>query len=575
MPYHKTRGAIVLVLSDGKPHSARDILVEARKLGITKKAAYEALFRCWKSGVVLRTPNPIFQRERVYKRALAVKVEHTRSFHLYVLNVSRISEAEIGGQKFVGYSKEFLDARGGGAAQNNGGSARLSKARMIMGYIASAGRPLFAAEISNALKEKGVKPYDVSNTFRRYEKKGRLYVRGYHTDGGNRPFAQGFLVSLIDHEKEDRELALDGAIEACNKRVDEAMEALPFVQKIKRFRDIVHESMRLGELVSLSFVRDELHCTQDQAEHVVKRGMQLHSTEIKEIPVFGRRYFYHSKMDPKDFAAALKMKQDYVRKSERRVNRVGHNFEACAEWMVEKFSPPGTKFMTQNHRLKMDPKRITIHLVRPVRGRRNNAELDRVWTVKTNSLTRPITYILECKSKMVTKDDLDSFLDVLKASQDFGCDTESGRQIKQGIVPVFAAQTFNPKQLVQIPNDGSSISLAAYCARLNIEILKASDFNKRLVEKGVDKFVSIQKICRAARNEDQVRSMLDAVWEMPAGARSVLSEAMQQNSDVFAREKEMEAEEKGDEEEAGAAAKVEVEEAPPVVIAAAPAIVQP
>jgi len=46
MPYHKTRSAIILVLSDGKPHSARDILVEARKLGITKKAAYEALFRC-------------------------------------------------------------------------------------------------------------------------------------------------------------------------------------------------------------------------------------------------------------------------------------------------------------------------------------------------------------------------------------------------------------------------------------------------------------------------------------------------------------------------------------------------
>ena len=383
MPYHKTRSAIILVLSDGKPHSARDILAEARKLGITKKAAYEALFRCWKSGVVLRTSKPIFQRETVYKRALALKVQHARLYHLYALNASARTEALIDGRSFVGYSREFLDARGG-AAQNDG-SGRRSKARIIMDYIASSGRPLFAAEITNALKKGGIKPYDVSNTFRRYEKKGWLYVRGYHTDGGNRPFEQGFLVSIIDPEEKDRALALDEAIEACSKRLDEALADVPFVQKIKRFRDIVHESMRLGELVSFAFLRDELHCTQDQAEHLAKRAMQLHSTEIKETLVFGRRYFYHSEMDPKDLGAALKMKEDYIRKSERRVNRVGHNFEACAEWMVERFSPPGTKFMTQNHRLKMDPKRITIHLVRPVRGRRNNAELDRVWTVHTNS----------------------------------------------------------------------------------------------------------------------------------------------------------------------------------------------
>ena len=194
------------------------------------------------------------------------------------------------------------------------------------------------------------------------------------------------------------------------------------------------------------------------------------------------------------------------------------------------------------------------------------------------ALTKPITYILECKSKMVTKDDLDSFLDVLKASQDFGCDTESGRQMKQGVVPVFAAQTFNPKQLVQTSNDGAAISLAAYCARLNIEILKASDFNRRLIDRGVDKFVSVQKICRAAKNEEQVRSMFDVIWQKPSEARSTLSEAMQQNADVFAREKEMEEEEREKEDEEGreVPAKVVEAEPPPMIIAAAvPAIVQP
>ena len=53
-----------------------------------------------------------------------------------------------------------------------------------MDYITSAEKPLFAAEITNALKKKGIKAYDISNTFRRYEKKGRLYVRRYYTDWG-------------------------------------------------------------------------------------------------------------------------------------------------------------------------------------------------------------------------------------------------------------------------------------------------------------------------------------------------------------------------------------------------------
>ena len=50
-----------------------------------------------------------------------------------------------------------------------------------------------------------------------------------------------------------------------------------------------------------------------------------------------------------------------------------------------------------------------------------------------------VTYLLECKWSIATKKTLDDFLEVLKWSTDFGVDTENGRELKKGVVPVFAA----------------------------------------------------------------------------------------------------------------------------------------
>jgi hypothetical protein len=79
----------------------------------------------------------------------------------------------------------------------------------------------------------------------------------------------------------------------------------------------------------------------------------------------------------------------------------------------------------------------------------------------------PITYVLSCKWGLVNKGHMDDFLEVLRWSNSFGVDTPDGREIKQGVVGVFAASIFNPKENVRL-KDESTISLAQYAARRNL-----------------------------------------------------------------------------------------------------------
>ncbi|RJS88158.1 hypothetical protein CW704_00285, partial [Candidatus Bathyarchaeota archaeon] len=138
-----------------------------------------------------------------------------------------------------------------------------------------------------------------------------------------------------------------------------------------------------------------------------------------------------------------------------------------------------------------------MHLIKGVGGRRNSAEVDRVWEVTPGIFAPPITYVLSCKWGLVTKKHVDDFLEVLRWSKEFGVDTPDGREIKQGVVGVFAASAFNPRETVQL-KDESRISLAQYAARMRFQLLRASDFNQKLHEKGCPRTVTVQKICRRA-----------------------------------------------------------------------------
>lgn len=178
----------------------------------------------------------------------------------------------------------------------------------------------------------------------------------------------------------------------------------------------------------------------------------------------------------------------------------------------------------------MDSRRITLHLLKQVRDRKQNAEVDRVWKVTPGLFSPTVTYVLECKWSVVTKKTLDVFLEVLKWSTDFGVDTENGRELKKGVVPVFAAGTYKTKEIVTVNEE--RIRLPRYSARMNIKLLMPADFNERLRKQGVGKSLTVQKICRVCNDEKQVREVLNVVWNQPT-KNQVLTEILGRNQKVF------------------------------------------
>ena len=52
---------------------------------------------------------------------------------------------------------------------------------------------------------------------------------------------------------------------------------------------------------------------------------------------------------------------------------------------------------------------------------------------------------------------------------------------------------------------------------------------------------TVQKVCRAARDEAQVRETLDGFWENPEEATVVLGKLRHDNEDLYRFEKKLEA----------------------------------
>lgn len=113
--------------------------------------------------------------------------------------------------------------------------------------------------------------------------------------------------------------------------------------------------------------------------------------------------------------------------------------------------------------------------------------------------------ILECKWGLIEKKYIDDFFEVLRWSKEFGVDSSEGRQIKQGVIGVFAGSAFDPKESVKM-KDESVISLASYAARINVQLLKVVDFDEKMRERGFDKDVTAQKICRIAARRKRARA---------------------------------------------------------------------
>lgn len=72
---------------------------------------------------------------------------------------------------------------------------------------------------------------------------------------------------------------------------------------------------------------------------------------------------------------------------------------------------------------------------------------------------------------------------------------------------------------------------------MNIKLLKPADFNAKLREKGVNKKVTVQKICRVCKDERDVRKALDEIWENTPKAQEIMEGKLNRNRNVFEFEK--------------------------------------
>ena len=375
---------------------------------------------------------------------------------------------------------------------------------------------------------------------RRYEQKGIVYIRGYRGHDRQTPFKEGFMVTWIEQD-EDRDKALLHAIDRVDKALSNRESTNIVIQRIHRVRDRIVESSRLRDLASFAYIQDCLGCSEKEAENAAGRALQLYP-DLLEIKLFNAyRYFYHESLSGGELDAAVELKRRYVRKMGSRRFRIGHNWEAVAEWFIDRFTP-GAEFLSQQHRTPaIDPRRITLRLVKSIRGRRNAAEVDRVWKITPGLFATPITYVLSCKSSIVHKDDVDDFLEVMRWSKEFGVDTPDGRQVRPGVMGVFAAGAFDPKEHVKI-KDGTTIPLATYAVRMNIQLYKASDFNEKLHERGCPSFVSVQKVRSVAKDEKEVRQVLDLMWKDPLNSEEILMVAERRNKELYELEKSLEVE---------------------------------
>jgi len=198
-------GRIQALLGDGNPRSSREI---AQELGWGLGAASQALRRAWESGVVLRTADPIYSAEKRPDGRADVGT-NLRCYHLYCISKNE-KEVAISDRRFVSFSKRYLDPRGGGVR---------SKARAIREFLSSnSHRALYSTEISQRLKDVGVKAGDVMSCVRRLEARGSVYVRGHETSGRQIPFKDGYLIARLDPNKPK-----DKAIEEAVERTDIAL----------------------------------------------------------------------------------------------------------------------------------------------------------------------------------------------------------------------------------------------------------------------------------------------------------------------------------------------------------------
>lgn len=106
------------------------------------------------------------------------------------------------------------------------------------------------------------------------------------------------------------------------------------------------------------------------------------------------------------------------------------------------------------------------------------------------------------------------------------------------MIGVFAGGSFDPKERVRL-KDGTTLTLSQYAARCNIHLIRTSELNEKLLQRGVDRQVTLQSICRLCKNEEEVEAVLGAIWESPKEGAALVNQVAARNSRIFELEKKL------------------------------------
>jgi len=424
-----------------------------------------------------------------------------------------------------------------------------SKNRQILGWVLRnlKDRAMFTVDIRQRLRREGLevpqshimsalKPFDLKT----------IYVRGYQTANAQAPFQRGYAITALNPTLTQDE-AIEDAIRKTDRLLKDQPTKSPVLDAAQKAYAVVTDLSNRKDIASSLYVMSRLRLTQHQLERALGKTLELYP-DIARVSIFGDEqgnfgyphYYNRKAISPEDLQAAVKAKENYWAKVKRSDDRKGHALEGVVWKMLEKLI--GARFITQQHRqtgrsTEMHPYRHTIHLIRPVRGRQKNAELDGVWESRDRTKLGDIEgvrNILETKYTLIHRDDLVDFVDKVKWSKEYGADDKDNQRIiKNGIVLWMVGGTID-KGTIEVGDD--TLSVAAYARRLGINFIKISDFNKKLNDCGWKK-ASIKTICKVAKDANEAMQILDEIWRHPQQAKETIAKYAQRNQAILEQER--------------------------------------
>lgn len=521
--YETCQGRVMRLLLDQTPRSTKQI---ASQLGLTQERTYNALFELFEKGALLRTEKP-------HVPASQKKWQRQARYHLWTVRLREEKERHVNGEKYRVYGKR------------NGRS--LSKT--ILEYVKTRlrDRATFSTELKKELEQEWGKPISqtmIMCTLRR-RRDPEVYIGGYQGPTRMTAFERGFAVTWINPN-----LPRIEALKQAQARTDQLVRceatSSPLFQRVHITYDLATRLSLKRDITSSIQIMSELGCTRHQLELTLRKTMEFYSS-IKRLSIFGDDqgnygyvHLYNSEvLAPDDLQAAVKAKEQYIMKVKSSDERKGHALEGVAWWALERFK--GARFETQQHRTEgMHPNRHTLHLTRPVRRRKHNAEIDGYWKSREPGLlsnNEHIRNVLEIKFSLISPKDLEDFVDVVKYSDEFGVDAKDGRIIQNGVVLWMVGAAIDNKAHIRVGNE--YLTVATYAGRLGIKFIPISQINDQLRKRGWEK-ASVKAICKIAKDANEAMTVLDEVWKHPKNAQKILERYREQNKAILEQERLLE-----------------------------------